>query len=102
MLENASRVSLGVLLAIASAVIGFSLGTVLARILFVPPDSGLAGPTIALSYGAVAVVMTTVLSAVLARFLPRGSLLVTTYIAFGGALVTMLGFGLRVLQLGRT
>ncbi len=101
MLDEAPRLILGVLLGVTLALIGFPLGVALGGIYLVPLGSGLAGPTIALSYGLVAVVITSVLSVVLAMYLPRPTLLAAAYMSLGGAFVAVLGVGVRWLQLQR-
>jgi hypothetical protein len=88
-----------VLLAVALALVGFPLGTTLAGRFIVPAGSGLAGPAIAVSYGLFAVATTTVVSAVLARYLERRSLVTILYCALGGALLSIFAIGIRILQL---
>ena len=99
MLDETPRLRFGVLLVVALAFVAFPLGTVLAGVFLVPPDSGLAGPTIALSYGALAVAASAALSVALATWLSHRALVVVSYWALGGAVLALLGMGIRILQL---
>jgi len=99
MLDDLRRSYLGTLLGVALAVVAFPFGVVVGGIYFVPAGSGLAGPTVALSYGLIAVVVTSVFSGLLAMYLERRLLLIAVYMAIGGASVALIGVGVRLLQL---
>lgn len=99
MLDKTPRFLLSILLGISLAFVAFPVGVVLAGIFLVPEGSGLAGPTIALSYGALAVAVSTALSVVMANWLSRRALVLASYWAFGGAVISLLGIAIRILQL---
>ena len=99
MFDDLRRSVLGTLLGVALAIIAFPLGTVLGGIYFVPAGSGLAGASVAMSYGLIAAVVTSIVATVLAFYLERRSLLVALYMAIGGASVALAGVGVRLLQL---
>lgn len=99
MFDEMPRHLLGIVLGIALALVAFPTGVVLAGVFLVPEGSGLAGPTIALSYGALAVAASTVVSVVVANWASRRTLVLSSYWALGGAVVSLVGIGIRILQL---
>ncbi len=83
------------LLVLCSFWIGLVAGTAVGARFFVPADSGLAGPAIALGYGVVGALAAAVLAGVLGRRLPPRSLRRSAVVALLLAVLAALAVGYR-------
>lgn len=83
------------LLVLCSFWIGLVAGTAIGAQFFVPADSGLAGPAIALGYGAMGALAAALLAGVLARRLPPRSLRRSAVVALLLAVLAALVVGYR-------
>ncbi len=87
-----------VLLVLCSLWLGLVAGMAIGGRLFVPEGSGLAGPAIALGYGAMGALAGAVLSGLLAWKLPVRSLRLAAWIALLLSALAVLFIGYRVVE----